>query len=155
MTESDRSPDNTRTVETTVDVAAAPARVIQAFLQDEDLKGWWRVTRSLVEPQSGGVWSVSWDAYGEQRTHHSWVGVIRELEEGRLVIAPLVQNEPDRPLFGPLVLEIVAEPGADGSRLTVSHHGYQHGEHWDWLHDAVVRGWRGVLAEMKDWFASG
>ena len=104
-----------------------------------------------MEPVAGGAWSVAWDAYGEDRTNHSWCGVVREFEAHRLVIAPLVQNEPDRPLFGPVALEIVAEPRPGGSTLTVRHHGYQRGEHWDWLHDAVVRGWAGVLTDMKKW----
>lgn len=144
----------TRTVKTTVVIDAEPARVIQAFLDDGDLKQWWRVSRSLVEPRAGGVWSVAWDNYGEQQTDHSWVGVIREIDTSRLLVDPLVQNEPDRPLFGPLALEVVAEPEGNGTKLTVLHHGYQYGEQWDWLHDAVVRGWKAVLADMRAWFDS-
>ena len=150
---SEQKTNGTRTVETTIRIDdVAPERVIEAFLRDDDLTAWWHVSRSLVEPVAGGAWSVAWDAYGEDRTNHSWCGVVRELEAHRLVIAPLVQNEPDRPLFGPLALEIVAEPRPGGSTLTVRHHGYQRGEHWDWLHDAVVRGWAGVLSDMKKWF---
>ncbi len=145
----------TRTVETTVHVVAEPGRVVRAFLDEDDLRGWWRVTRTLVEAEPGGPWSVAWDAYGDAKTDHSWVGVIRELDERRLVIAPLVQNEPDRPLFGPLELEIVVEPVPEGSRLTVLHHGYQRGEHWDWLHDMVVHGWRDVLVELKEHLEAG
>ena len=100
----------TRTVETTVHLDAEPQKVIRAFLEDADLKGWWRVTRSLVEAKPGGTWCIAWDGFGENKTNHSWTGVIRELDERRLVIDPLVQNEPDRPiLFGPLRLEVLAE----------------------------------------------
>ena len=152
---SEHKTKGTRTVETTIRIDdVAPERVIEAFLREDDLAAWWHVSRSFVEPVAGGAWSVAWDAYGEQRTNHSWFGVVRELDDRRLVIAPLVQNEPDRPLFGPLALEIVAEARAGGSSLTVRHHGYQRGEHWDWLHDAVVRGWAMVLADMKGWFAN-
>jgi uncharacterized protein YndB with AHSA1/START domain len=144
----------TRTVETTQELGVPPERAIQAFLRDEDLRGWWKVSRSLVDPRPGGVWTIVWDAYGDPPTNHMWAGTIRELDETRLLIAPMVQNEPDRPLFGPLQLEIFAEPASDGCRLTVLHHGYQHGEHWDWLHEAVVNGWVAVLADMKDWLES-
>jgi len=143
----------TRTVETTVHLDAEPQKVIRAFLEDADLKGWWRVTRSLVDAKPGGTWCIAWDGFGEDKTNHSWMGVIRELDERRLVIDPLVQNEPDRPiLFGPMRLEVVAEADDGGTRLTVQHHGYQHGEHWDWLHDVVVLGWKHVLGDMAAWF---
>ncbi len=149
------APDShpTRPVETTVHLDAEPQKVIRAFLEDSDLKGWWRVTRSLVEAKPGGTWCIAWDGFGENKTNHSWTGVIRELDERRLVIDPLVLNEPNRPiLFGPLRLEVVAEAADGGTRLTVRHHGYQHGEHWDWLHDVVVLGWKHVLEDMTAWF---
>ncbi len=149
------TPPATRTVETTVRLNATPGRTINTFLHDNDLKAWWKVSRSLVEPRPGGVWSIAWDGYGEQQTNHSWTGVIHELDKGRLVVAPLLQNEPGRPLFGPLQLEIVAAPADNGCELTVLHHGYQHGDDWDWLHDAVVRGWSAVLGELQEWLASG
>ena len=144
---------STRTVETTVQLDAEPRRVIRAFLEGADLKEWWRVTRSLVEAKPGGTWCIAWDDFGENKTNHSWMGVIRELDKRQLVIDPLVLNEPNRPiLFGPLRLEVLAEAADDGTKLTVLHHGYQHGEHWDWLYGVVVQGWKQVLADMTDWF---
>ena len=143
----------TRTVETSVRIDdVAPERVIEAFVRHDDLASWWRVTRSLVEPVPGGLWCVTWDEHGEHGTHHSWCGVVYERAARRLVIAPLVQNEPVRPLFGPLTLEIFAAPVTGGASLTVRHHGYQRGEDWDWLHDAVVTGWADVLVDLKAWF---
>ena len=129
----------TRTVEATIDVAAAPADVIDAFLEADGLSGWWLVSRSLVERRVGGVWSISWDDWGEEKTQHAWTGVIETLTPTRVVIARLVMNEPDRPLFGPLTLEIVADPIPGGSRVTVRHGGYRTGGDWDWMHDTVVR----------------
>ena len=145
----------TRTVETSVEVRVPPGRAIAAFLAHDDLAGWWKVSRSLTEPTEGAPWAVAWDDYGEAGTDHSWVGVVSTLQEGRLVIDPLVQIEPDRPLFGPLALEVSAVPTDEGSLVTVRHHGYRHGEHWDWLHDAVVEGWRAVLGEYRTWLANG
>ncbi len=40
----------TRGVDTQVVIAASPGDVLQAFLSDDDLKAWWKVSRSLVEP---------------------------------------------------------------------------------------------------------
>ena len=41
----------TRSVDTEVVIAASPEDVLQAFLSDDDLKAWWKVSRSLVEPK--------------------------------------------------------------------------------------------------------
>lgn len=142
----------TRTVETTIHIHASPERVVRAFIEPADLEGWWAVTRSLVEARPGGTWSVAWDDYGEERTHHVWTGVIQEVEPRRLSIGHLVMIEPDRPIFAPLYLDIVASPEDGGTRLTVSHRGYRSGEQWDWMHDTVVAGWQHVLGEMQEWF---
>ena len=143
----------TRTVEATVEVEAAPEAVIDAFLDPNGLSGWWLVSRSLVERRVGGVWSISWDDWGEEKTQHAWTGVIETLTPTRVVIARLVMNEPDRPLFGPLTLEIAAESIPGGSRVTVRHGGYRSGKDWDWMHDTVVLGWDHVLGDLQAWFA--
>ena len=54
----------TRSVDTTTTISASPEEVLQAFLKDDDLKAWWKVSRSLVEPRPGGLWSITWDDWG-------------------------------------------------------------------------------------------
>jgi uncharacterized protein YndB with AHSA1/START domain len=141
-----------RTVETTVLIPASPERVLRSFVDADDLRGWWKVSRSLVEAKPGGVWSVTWDDYGEEKTQHAWVGVVEAAEPRRLKVGHLVMIEPGRPLFGPLEIEIVVAPANNGTSLTVYHRGYRSGEDWDWIHDTVVQGWRHVLGDMQRWF---
>ena len=71
--------DDTRNVETNVSISASPERVLRAFVDHEDLHGWWNVSRSFVEDRPGGVWSVTWDDYGEDKTQHAWIGVVEEI----------------------------------------------------------------------------
>lgn len=141
-----------RTIETTVIIPASPERVLRSFIDADDLRGWWRVSRSLVEARPGGVWSVTWDDYGEEKSQHAWVGVVEEAGPRRLRIGNLVMIEPGRPLFGPLQLEIVVAPANGGTSLTVHHRGYRSGGDWDWIHDTVVKGWQHVLGDMQRWF---
>jgi uncharacterized protein YndB with AHSA1/START domain len=144
---------NTRSVETTRTIAATPRAVLDAFLDDADLKAWWKVSRSLVEPQRGGPWSITWDNWGEDKTQHAWIGTIEEISPDRLLIGSLVMIEPDLPLFGPMQLEIRVEPTTNGhTLLTVVHSGYRYGEHWDAIYTAVVAGWDHVLGDMQAWF---
>lgn len=143
---------DSRSVVTTRDMPAAPDRVLQAFVSDTDLKAWWKVTRSLVESRSGGVWSISWDDWGEERTHHSWTGVIEEISAEKLVIGRMVMIEPDMPLLGPMRLEIAIAPAENGSSVTVTHSGYGYGDHWDTMYELVVTGWDHVLGDLQEWF---
>jgi uncharacterized protein YndB with AHSA1/START domain len=141
----------TRSVETTRIISASPEEVLDAFIDDTGLKGWWKVSRSLVERKQGGVWSITWDDWGEEKTQHAWIGVIEELTPNRLLIGNLVMMEPDMPLFGPMQLEISVEPAAGGTSVTVSHRGYRYGDHWDTMFELVINGWDHVLGDMETW----
>ena len=144
-----------RSVKTIRHMEATPDEVIQAFVDSGDLTAWWQVTRSLVEPEKGGVWSIAWDDWGEEKTHHSWSGVISDIGPGRLMIDAMVMIEPDMPLLGPMQLQILAEPADNGSAVTVTHSGYGYGDHWDEMYRLVVNGWDHVLGDMANWFAEG
>jgi uncharacterized protein YndB with AHSA1/START domain len=141
----------TRGVETTRIISATPQEVLDAFSDDADLKAWWKVSRSLVERKQGGVWSVTWDDWGEEKSQHAWVGVVEAITTDRLLIGHLVMMEPDMPLFGPMQLEISVEPAAGGTSVTVSHRGYQYGDHWDTMYELVVNGWDHVLGDLETW----
>ena len=142
-----------RSVVTTRHMSASPEQVMQAFLNGEDLTAWWQTTRSLVEPEVGGIWAIAWDDWGEAGTHHSWTGVISKLAADRLVIEPMLMTEPDMPLLGPMALEVYVEPAHDGGTdVTVTHSGYGYGGHWDQMYNLVVDGWDHVLGDMATWF---
>lgn len=141
----------TRSVITTRIMPASPETVLRAFLDDGDLEAWWKVSRSLVERKENGVWSITWDDYGEEKTQHAWSGVIEELTPNRLVVGHLVMNEPDMELFGPMRLDIDVEAVAGSTSLTVTHSGYRYGGDWDRIYELVVDGWAHVLVEMETW----
>lgn len=142
-----------RSVITTRHMPATPDRVLQAFLDEGDLEAWWKTTRSLVDAQTGGVWAISWDDWGEEQTQHSWTGVISSLSSDRLLIGPMVMNEPNMPLLGPMILDIYVEAADDGGcNVTVTHSGYGYGDHWDEMYRLVVDGWDHVLGDMANWF---
>lgn len=141
-----------RTIETSAYINAKPDRVLRAFYTPEDLSAWWLVSRSLTGANKGNLWSIVWENYGQDKTHHVWSGVVSESSNHRFIVSDLVMIEPERPLFGPMQLEIIALADGEGTRLTVLHHGYQYGEHWDWSHKVVVGGWKKALAELAAWF---
>ena len=144
--------DETRSVVTTRTMPAGPEAVIEAFIEGDQLADWWQVTRSLVTAEKDGVWSIAWDDWPPDGTHHSWSGSIIEISSDRLVIGRMVMNEPDMPLLGPMQLEISAVASDGGSSVTVTHSGYGYGGHWDTMYELVVQGWDHVLGDMQNWF---
>lgn len=142
----------TRSVDTEATLSASPDDVMQAFLDENYLKAWWKVSRTFVEPKVGGVWSITWDDWGEEKTQHAWIGVIEELTPTNLVIGHLVMIEPDMPLLAPMQIEINVSATDGGTALTLSHRGYGYGDHWDKMYELVVNGWDHVLGDMDAWF---
>ncbi len=142
----------TRSVDTEVVIPASPEKVMQAFLGDDELKAWWKVSRSLIEAKRGGVWSITWDDWGPEKTQHAWIGVIEKISPNRLVVGHLVMIEPDMPLLGPMQLDITVNPARGGTLLHLSHRGYGYGGHWDSMYEMVVQGWDHVLGDMEAWF---
>ena len=43
-------------------IQAPPARVMQAFFTDADLKGWWQVTRAFTVPRPLGMYAIEWES---------------------------------------------------------------------------------------------
>ena len=41
-------------------IQAPPARVMQAFFTDTDLKSWWGVTRSFIVARPLGLYAIEW-----------------------------------------------------------------------------------------------
>src|SRR6187402_418394 len=41
-------------------IQAPPARVMQAFFTEADLKGWWQVTRAFTVPRPLGMYAIEW-----------------------------------------------------------------------------------------------
>jgi len=142
----------TRSVDTEANLSANPGEVMQAFLDEDDLKAWWKVSRTFVEPKVGGVWSISWDDWGEDKTQHAWIGVIEELTPTSMVIGHLVMIEPDMPLLAPMQIQIIVSAADGGTALALSHRGYGYGDHWDKMYELVVNGWDHVLGDMEAWF---
>jgi len=145
----------TRSVDTEATLSASPDDVMQAFLDEDDLKAWWKVSRTFVEPKVGGVWSITWDDWGVEKTQHAWIGVIEKLTPTSLVIGHLVMIEPDMPLLAPMQIEINVSAAGRGTALRLSHRGYGYGDHWDKMYELVVNGWDHVLGDMEAWFQEG
>jgi len=132
-------------------MSVPPLRVIRAFLDHADLKGWWRVDHSLVEPRTGGVYALGWGV-SEHGYQYVSTGIITQLELHRaLRIDQFTYFNPAHGILGPMSLSVVAEAEGEGARVTLVQDGYLDGEHWDWFYDAVVDGWPLALDYLRQY----
>jgi hypothetical protein len=123
--------------------------VISAFTEQDMLRDWWSVERSLIEKKAGGLYVLAWNI-GETGFGYISSGIIQTYDPaGELIIDNLVYMNPGRPLLGPMKLSIRAEEKNDQTGLVLCQDGYRQGEHWDWYYEAVKGAWPVVLEGLK------
>ena len=142
-----------RAVSANAIIRASRHRILEAFISSMDLKGWWGVSRALIEPNKAGLYSLAW--IGESNNGYLYVstGIIDSYVPGEeLIIAKLVYFNFERAILGPFRLTItVKQVDADHSKIDVVQSGYQDGSDWDWYYSSVVKGWPHALELLKDW----
>lgn len=91
-------------------------------------------------------------AWAESEHGYQYVvtGVLQVLHPAkRLRLERLVYFSPQRAPLGPMRLSISVREKDGRSRVTVRQDGYGEGPEWDWYYDAVVKGWKDTLGNLK------
>lgn len=143
-----------RKVSTSIQISAGAERALRAFLDPELMKQWWGVERALVEERKGGPWALAWGA-SEHGYHYVVSGTIKSLLPGkRLRIDSLVYFRPDFPVLGPMRLFVNVREKDGRTRVSVRQDGYGQGPDWDRYYQAVVKGWKEALRNLKAFLES-
>lgn len=138
-----------RVAEASTTISAPPQIVLQQFLSVPAMCAWWGATRGLVEPMPGGAWAMAWEAPGEGFRHVS-TAIVADLHPAeRLVLEGCLYFHPERPVFGPMRIEIRSEGLEMGTLLRVRQEGFGAGPDWDWYYGEVVKGWPSALEAVK------
>jgi uncharacterized protein YndB with AHSA1/START domain len=142
-----------RNIESSIEIKCNPDRVLQAFTDEKDLKGWWKADKALVNAQPGGIYALAWQM-GQPDIKYVTTGIIRFYIPGKeLMINNLVYiNHERKNILGPMELYITAVKNGDNS--TVVHlvqSGYQYGGDWDWYYEVVQQGWPYALELLKNY----
>lgn len=139
-----------RSVTASLEIKASPERILEAFLNQPDLNGWWGVERSLVDKKPGGLYTLAWGVteYGSKYVSS---GIIKKYEpHEQLLIGDFVYINPEKPILGPLELNVRVELiDTNISRVHVKQGEYPYGGDWDWYYEAVVVGWPSALELLK------
>jgi uncharacterized protein YndB with AHSA1/START domain len=140
-------------------IPAPPARVMQAFFADADLKGWWQVTRAFTVARPLGMYAIQWESTDYKDDLLGRLGgaihgkVIDFDPEASFFLADLYWQPPDGDPIGPMALEVQCRPHSNGRQtmLTVKQSGEGEGPRFERYFSIMTRGWEGALSEMKNY----
>jgi len=140
-----------RTVKSTIVINKNPDVVLKAFTDPVHLKNWWGVERSLIELKKGGLYSLVWQI-GDQGMGYVSTGIVGEyIPACQLKVESMVYFNPQRPIFGPMELLVLATPENKSTTLTIVQSGYREGPDWDWYYNAVKDAWPLVAGKIKEY----
>jgi uncharacterized protein YndB with AHSA1/START domain len=139
---------------------APPARVMQAFFTDTDLKGWWGVTRAFTVPRPLGMYAIEWESTDFKddilgRLGGALHGRVMDFRANQsFFLAEVYWQPPDGDPIGPMALEVQCRPHGNGRQtmLTVKQSGEGEGPRFERYFSIMNRGWEGALTEMKTYF---
>lgn len=138
-------------------LAAPPARVMQAFFTEDDLKEWWGVTRAFTIPRPLGMYAIEWQSTDFKddilgRLGGAFHGTVIDFRPGAsFFLADAYWQPPDGDPIGPMALEVQCRPHGNGRQtmLTVKQSGEGEGPRFERYFSIMDRGWEGALLEMK------
>jgi uncharacterized protein YndB with AHSA1/START domain len=138
---------------------APPARVMQAFFTDADLKGWWGVTRAFAVPRPLGLYAIEWESTDFKddvlgRLGGALHGTVIDFRAGAsFFLAEVYWQPPEGEPIGPMALEVQCRPHGNGRQtmLTVKQSGEGEGPRFERYFAIMERGWEGALLEMKNY----
>lgn len=136
---------------------APPARVMQMFFTEADLKSWWQVTRAFTVPRPLGMYAIEWEPTDFKDEILGRLGgtlngsVIDFRASASFFLAEVYWHPPDGDPIGPMAIEVQCRPHGSGRQtmITVKQSGEGEGPRWERYFQIMNRGWEGALEEMK------
>jgi Activator of Hsp90 ATPase homolog 1-like protein len=136
-------------VEVIVEIHTKPSRVIEAFTNDDMLRAWWDVERTLIEKRIGGAYTLAWNITDKGFGFVS-SGIIKNyIRDSVLEVDNFIYLNPGISILGPMKLIVHAKEKGKGAELYVCQDGYKAGGDWDWYYQAVKHAWPEVLNKLK------
>jgi hypothetical protein len=136
-------------VESSVIINSKAGKIFDSFIEQNELKSWWGVERSLVEKKQGGVYSLAW-GITEKGFQYISTGIITVFKPPHhLLVDHFIYFNPEKQILGPTYLDIRINETNEGSRLVLVQGGYQTGGDWNWFHEAVKQAWPVALESLK------
>lgn len=135
-----------------INILAQPERVLEAFTNPIDLKNWWGVERSFIELKEGGIYSILW-GISESGIKYSSSGIIKSYIPNKILdLEKMIYLNPDRSILAPINMTISVTRNENGTLLKVKQGPFKtDSKDWVWYHDAVMKGWKMALVNLKNY----
>lgn len=138
-------------------ISAPPARVMQLFFTEADLKGWWQASRAFAVPRPLGMYAIEWESTDFKdeilgRLGGAFHGTVIDFRPGAsFFLADAYWQPPDGDPIGPMALEVQCRPHGNGRQtmLTLKQSGAGEGPRWERYFSIMDRGWQGALQDMS------
>ena len=140
-----------RNVECGIDINVVPEKVIDAFIDPEQLQGWWSVERCFMDTKIGGTYLLLWGV-SDAGVKYMNAGIIESFHPSdHLHISNWMYVNPEKQILGPQHLKIDVSASSTGSivRLTQGDYPENAGADWEWYYEVVRDAWPFVLKELK------
>ena len=136
-------------------IEASPARILDAFFNNDDLAAWWHVTRSLCHPRPLGSYAIEW-AESESRDSvlgrlgGAFRGTVIDFKPGReFFVADAYWLPPDGEPIGPMALQVICTGLGERVVLRVRQSGWEDGARWTRYYQLLAANLTAALNDLK------
>ena len=144
-----------------VAIAASPARVLDAFFNENDLARWWHASRSLCHARAFGNYAVEWpptdwkdDVLG--RWGGAFRGTVIDFRPGKeFFVADAYWLAPDGDPIGPMAFEVSCTTLGERVVLRVRQSGGEPTRRWARYYEVLAARLTASMEELKQFLESG
>ena len=142
-------------------IAAAPARILDAFFNGNDLAAWWHVSRSLCIPRELGSYAVEWDPTEWKddllgRLGGVFRGTVIDFKPGReFFVADCYWLPPAGEPIGPMALDAGCTALGERVLLRVRQSGWENSPRWTRYYQLLATNLTLSLNELKQYLEEG
>jgi len=139
----------------TLDIAAEPAAIIEAFFSPAALGEWWNAVRAVTTPRVLGVYAVEWvpTAFRDELfgpLGGVLYGTVVDYKPTRgFLVAEAHWLPPESEPVGPMALHVECIVIAGVTKLRVLQTGGDDSPRWRRYYDITTQGWTGSLAALR------
>ncbi len=139
----------------TLDIAAEPAAIIEAFFNPVALGEWWHALRAVTTPRMLGVYAVEWaptnfrdEIFGP--LGGVLYGTVVDYKPSRgFLVAEAHWLPPESDPVGPMALHVECTAGGGVTKVRLLQTGGDDSPRWRRYYDITTQGWTGSLAALK------
>jgi hypothetical protein len=153
-------PSRSPVADHTLDIAAEPAAVIEAFFNPAALGVWWHAARAVTTPRMLGVYAIEWAPTGFRDEIFGPLGgvlygtVVDYKPSRGFLVAEAHWLPPESEPVGPMAMHVECTVVAGVTKLRVLQTGGDDTPRWRRYYEITSQGWTGSLAALKIYLES-